>query len=346
MELRIPFATLLKVALALLLVLCVVKLWPIVLMVVIAVLVAVMLDPIVGWLEAHRVRRGLGIAVVAVAIFGLLLVFLAVIVPIMSRQLVELGRDLPKVANRLSAEFPPAAALLGSLRGMRVPQGAQLQAWLSRGLVAGMVAVEAVTAVIFVLVLAIYLLIEGRRAFQWLITFAEPRQRKKWEHTAHEIGGVILAYMRGQAITCFLCGGWAYLVLTLCHVPAALALAVIAFLADLVPVVGTIVMIVPAVLFALLVGPLQALLVAGGYLLYHLVESYFIIPRVYGSQMRLSTLTVLLAVAAGGTLQGALGAVLILPFVAAYPIVERIWLREQLPDDAVPRHEAMSRGDD
>lgn len=342
MELRIPFATLLKVALALLLVLCVVKLWPIILMTVIAVLVAVMLDPIVGWLEAHRVRRGFGIAVVAVAIFGLLLVFLVVIVPIMSRQLVELSRDLPKVAR----QFPPAAAVIGNLRGMRLPEGPQLQAWLTRGLVAGMVAVEAVTAVIFVLVLAIYLLIEGRRAFQWLITFAEPRQRKKWERTAHEIGGVILAYMRGQAITCFLCGGWAYLVLTLCHVPAALALAVIAFVADLVPVVGTIVMTVPAVLLALLVGPLQALLVAGGYLLYHLVESYFIIPRVYGSQMRLSTLTVLLAVAAGGTLQGALGAVLILPFVAAYPIVERIWLREQLPDDAVPRHEAMSRGDD
>jgi predicted PurR-regulated permease PerM len=345
MELRVPFATLLKIALALLLVLCAVKLWPVIVIVVIAILVAVMLDPLVRWLERHRVRRGYGIAVVSLLIFGLLLVFVVVIVPAMSRQLVELSRDLPKVADRLGKEFPSAAALLGSVRGMSIPEGPQLRAWMSRGLVAGMYAIEGLTAVIFVLVIAIYLLIEGRRAFQWLITFAEPRQRKKWERTSHEIGGVILAYMRGQAITCFLCGGWAYLVLTVCRVPAALALAVIAFVADLVPVVGTIVMTVPAVLLALLVGPVQALLVAGGYLLYHLVESYFIVPRVYGSQMRLSTLTVLLAVAAGGTLQGALGAVLILPFVAAYPIVERIWLRGQLPDDAVPRHEAMSRGD-
>jgi predicted PurR-regulated permease PerM len=56
----------------------------------------------------------------------------------------------------------------------------------------------------------------------------------------------------------------------------------------------------------------------------------------------LSTLTVLLAVAVGGTLEGALGAVLILPFVAAYPIVERIWLREKLPRDTVAKHEALS----
>jgi len=341
-ELRVPFATLLKIALALLLVVCVVKLWPVVLMIVIAVLLAVMLDPLVRWLEAHRVRRGFGITVVAILVFGFLFFFLAVVVPIMSKQVVELSRDLPKVAERLGRQFPPAQAALGSLRGAHFPEGPQLQAWLTRGFAAGMVAVEALTAVIFVLVVAIYLLIEGQRAFEWLITFAEPRNRRKLERTAHEIAGVILAYMRGQVITCFLCGGWAYLVLTLCRVPAALALAVIAFVADLVPVVGTIVMTLPAVLLALLVGPLQALLVAGGYLLYHLVESYVIIPRVYGSQMRLSTLTVLLAVAAGGTLQGALGAVLILPFVAAYPIVERIWLREQLPDDAVARHDAMA----
>src|ERR1041385_7532814 len=344
-ELRVPFATLLKIALALLLVLCVVKLWPIAIMVVIAVLLAVMLDPLVRWLEAYRVRRGVGIALVAILVFGFLFFFLAVVVPIMSKQVVELSRDLPQVAERLGRQYPPAQAVLGSLRGARLPEGPQLRAWMTRGLVAGMVAVEALTAVIFVLVLTIYLLIEGRRAFEWLITFAEPRNRRKLERTAHEIGGVILAYMRGQVITCFLCGGWAYLVLTLCRVPAALALAVIAFVADLVPVVGTIVMTVAAGVLALLVGPVQALLVAGGYLLYHLVESYFIVPRVYGSQMRLSTLTVLLAVAAGGTLQGALGAVLILPFVAAYPIVERIWLREQLPDDAVPRHEAMSPGE-
>jgi predicted PurR-regulated permease PerM len=156
------------------------------------------------------------------------------------------------------------------------------------------------------------------------------------------MSGVVLAYMRGQVITCFLCGGWAFLVLILTHVPAALPLAVIAFLADLLPVVGTIAMTVPAVLLALTRGPVVALLVFAGYMLYHFVESYFIVPRVYGKQMRLSTLTVLLAIMIGGSLQGVAGAILILPFVAAYPIVERLWLREKLPEDTVERHEELA----
>ncbi len=57
----------------------------------------------------------------------------------------------------------------------------------------------------------------------------------------------------------------------------------------------------------------------------------------------MSTLTVLLAIAIGGTLQGVIGAVLALPIAAAYPIVERIWLREHLPADTVPRHEELEK---
>ena len=42
--------------------------------------------------------------------------------------------------------------------------------------------------------------------------------------------------------------------------------------------------------------------------------------------LRLPTLAVLLAIIIGGSLGGIVGAVLVLPFVAAYPIIERIWL--------------------
>jgi predicted PurR-regulated permease PerM len=59
--------------------------------------------------------------------------------------------------------------------------------------------------------------------------------------------------------------------------------------------------------------------------------------------MRVSTLTVLLAITIGATLQGPIGAVLALPIAAAYPIIERIWLREHLPSDTVERHEELDQ---
>ena len=99
----------------------------------------------------------------------------------------------------------------------------------------------------------------------------------------------------------------------------------------------------PAVLLAVTVSPSAA----GGifllYVLYHVVESYFIVPRVYGHRLRLSTLAVLLALLAGTTLQGLIGAVLVLPLVAAYPIVERIWLASYLGSEVLKDHRALSK---
>jgi predicted PurR-regulated permease PerM len=215
------------------------------------------------------------------------------------------------------------------------------QQWFSRGITAGKVAVEGVSALIFVLVVAIYLIVEGRRAFAWLITFAPRHLRGRIDETAEEVRVVMLSYVRGAVITSTIAGIYAMVVLTALGVPAALLLAVLAFIFDFIPVVGTIIMTVPATLLALLVSPARALLVVGAYLLYHLIEAYILIPRIWGQQMRVSTLTVLLAIAIGGTLQGVIGAVLALPIAAAYPIIERIWLREHLPPDTVARHEEL-----
>jgi len=338
-DLRIPFTTLLKVALTLLLCVCVIQLWPVIVMIIVAILLAVMLDPIVGFGERHRVRRGVSVIVIAIVLLTLLALFLGVTVPRMIREIGEVMKELPGLEQTVASRFPFLAPYVKDLRGGPPPE---LKVWLTRGVIAGKYAIEGITAVIFVLVLALYLLIEGRTAFEWLISLAPKSKRPRLRQTAEEMSDVVLAYMRGQAITCFLCAGWAYLVLILLRVPAALPLAVIAFVADLLPVVGTIAMTVPAVLMALTLGPVKALLVFAGYMLYHFIESYFIVPRVYGKQMRLSTLTVLLAIMIGGALQGAVGAILILPFVAAYPIVERLWLREKLPEDTVERHEELA----
>ncbi|HEV7920557.1 MAG TPA: AI-2E family transporter [Thermoanaerobaculia bacterium] len=339
MNIRVPFATLLKIALFCLLALAIYELYAVLVMVVVAVLLAVMLAPAVRFMTRHRMRRGLAIGVIAMVLFGLLGFFFAVIVPAMGRQVKELSGELPKVSQQVIQRFPMTAPLLQDAQ--RRPDVAQMKAWLLRGLVASQYALEALTAIILVLVITLYLLVEGADIYEWLVSFARPEQRPRWRRTADEVGQVILAYMRGQAITCFLCGGVALVTLTVLRVPAALPLAVLAFFCDLIPVVGTIIMSVPAVLLAMMVGPVQAVTVVIVYAAYHLIESYWIIPRIYGGQMRLSTLTVLLSITVGAALAGAVGAVLILPFVAAYPIVERIWLRPHLPKDTVERHEAI-----
>ncbi len=326
MDLRIPFVTLLKIALAVLLVAIVIKLWPIILMLIIAVLLAVMLDPVVLWLEAHRVRQAIAVGAIAFVVFGLLVAFLFGLLPAIGQQVAEVSKQVPPLLQR---------------HGISIPQMPPARDLMLRGLVAGKFALQGLTAIVFFLVVSLYLLLEGRQVFTWLITFAPRRHRSRIDQMAREMSGVVLAYMRGNVITSVICCVYVLGVLTALHVPLTLLLAVIAFVFDFVPVIGTIAMTVPAALLALTISPLRALIVIAAYLLYHLIENYVIIPRVYGTEMRLSTLTVILAITIGGTLQGVIGALIALPFAAAYPIIERIWLRDTLPSDTVERHEEL-----
>ena len=120
-------------------------------------------------------------------------------------------------------------------------------------------------------------------------------------------------------------------------------LAILAGLCDVIPVIGIIIATLPAVLLAVTVSPATAAVVFALYLGYHVVESYVIVPRIYGQRLRLSTLAVLLALLAGTTLQGLIGAVLVLPLVAAYPIIERIWLASYLGPRSIKDHSALAK---
>ena len=200
-------------------------------------------------------------------------------------------------------------------------------------------------SVFFTLIVTIYLLLDGKRLYAWLIAYIPRVHRERMAITAEEVSGVVYAYVRGQAICSALVAVFSAIVLTLLRVPAAVPLAILAGLCDVIPVVGVILATVPAVLLGLTVSPTTAAIILAGYFGYHIVESYFLVPRIYGQRLRLSTLAVLLALLAGTTLQGLIGAVLVLPLVAAYPIIERIWLANYLAPDAVKDHSALAKAE-
>ena len=124
----------------------------------------------------------------------------------------------------------------------------------------------------------------------------------------------------------------------LLHVPAALLLALITAVFDLLPVIGIFMSAIPAILLGLTVSTWVGVGVALFHAAYNIVENYYITPKVYGRELRLSDLAVILALAIGGALAGVIGALVFLPIVALYPAVERIWLRDAIPPETVQDH--------
>jgi predicted PurR-regulated permease PerM len=193
-------------------------------------------------------------------------------------------------------------------------------------------------AFVVVLVVAVYLLVDGRRTYAWLAAFAPAEHRDRVDETAARALDVIASYIRGNLITSGLCAVVTWIVLGALGVPASLLLAVLAGVLNLLPVVGLLLSAAPAVLLAFTVSSGVGLAVIGFYVVYNLLENYVIQPKVYGSALRLSELAVIGAFLVGAELGGVLGALVALPLAAMYPAVEQIWIRSPRDADRAEAH--------
>jgi len=281
------------------------------------------------------------------AMCAVVALLITVVFTSLAEQLSKLVQDFPalrdRVDQRLPAHYPTLKRIVREI--FALPSSPEVAAQLKRPLALGTVALSGVVSMFFMLIVTIYLLLDGKRLYAWLIAYIPRVHRERMAVTAEEVSEVVYAYVRGQAICSALFTVFSAILLSVLGVPAVVPLAILAGLCDVVPVVGVILATVPAVLLALTVSPATAGIVLACYIGYHVVESYVLVPRIYGQRLRLSTLAVLLALLAGTTLQGLIGAVLVLPLVAAYPIIERIWLVGYLSPEVVKDHNALAKTD-
>jgi predicted PurR-regulated permease PerM len=316
------------------------RLWTWFLLFVVAAFLAVALDPVVAWLDARGVRRPIASLLVVLLLAGICVGLIYFGSTSLKEEAGMLGTRMQETQQQLEGRTPAI------IKGMLQPDGSgqsPISAYamrLGRALLSGLVSLG------IGLVLTVYLLLDGRRTYEWFVAFAPPARRPRIHESAEAARQAIFGYARGNVATSVIATVFTYVVLLLLKVPGALLLALLAGILNFIPVVGMILSIVPAFLLALTVSLTTALAVAGIYLAYNAVENYYIQPRVYGHAMRLSSLAVLAAFAVGAELAGVVGALIALPIAAMYPPLEKIWLKGQLDPAAVPDHQRIEQTDE
>jgi len=336
-ELKVPWATLLKIIAAITLVWLWLRLWWLVLMALVAVIVAVGLWPVVTWLQRHRWPRWLASFAVVFALLGLIVLFVVLTWASLSEQAHNLGNRLQSVAQGILERVPPPIA--GVIQSSGATSGLSMLA--PRVAALGRAVLWAITTFVLASILVLYLLIEAEPTYRWVRGFVPARHRQRFDATAREAREAAFGYVVGNVVTSIFAGTFVYVALLLLGVPAALLLAVLAFVCDFIPVVGFFISCLPAVAMAATKSGALAVAMLPLYLGYHAIENYFIGPRVYGGRLDLSKVAVLLAFAAGAELGGVVGALVALPVAAVYPTIERHWLREPFGADVVRAHEQI-----
>ena len=336
---EVPWKTLFKILAACVLVWLWLQLYQVVLLVIVAVLLAVTLNPVVARLEQRKWPRWLAALSVSFALLAVVVGFFWMTWSSLSVQAKVVTQNLSSIEQDVLRQLPAWMR-----NNLKPPNGGDVTSYLAP--YALRIAQSTMSAVAYGalgFVLMIYLLIEGRETRDWLLAFVSAEKRPKAVWTLDECERVIFAYAAGNALTSLFAFAVAFTVLLLLKVPAALLLAVIAGMADFVPVMGFIVSAVPAIVLGATVSPSTAVLVAIAYAAYHAIENYFVGPLVYGDQLKLSNVAILLAFAVGAEIAGVIGALIALPVAAIYPTIERIWLREQVGEKTVREHREISR---
>lgn len=312
-------------------------LWQLLMLVVVALVIAIGLEPAVEWLQRRRVPRGIAatglVLVLALVIIG----FFAIAGSSLITQAQDLGGRIQDVRQTILARLPDWAK--NSLHDGGNPIAPAAIAGYAFDV--GRLAVDGAIIGVLALILTIYLLVEGRQTYLWLLAYAPPAYRDRVNVTAREARDKIFGYVAGNVATSAFALVVVLTALSLLHVPAALLLAVLAGIFDFVPVLGFICSAAPAILLAMSRSATVAIVVAGVYAGYHLAENYYIGPKVYGGRLRLSNLAVIIAFAVGAEIGGVVGALLALPVAALYPVIERVWLSDYLARDAVATHQRL-----
>lgn len=326
-------ATLIKLLLAGACLWLLIRLWPVLLVLVVALLIVGMMSPAVRWLEARRVRRGLGIAIVFFLLFVVATLAVTLTIPAFVAQTSELVAQEPAFRAHLADQLARSnltAPFADWLRNIKYT--APSSAISATAFAFSMRILEIAAYGASAIFLALYIMMDRDRLRGGLFAAVPRSHHIRLARVMMNLETIVGAYLRGQLITCLLIMVFSFVLLMACGVPHALALAVFAGVADVLPYVGALLAIVPMVLAALACGPVVVAVVLLIMFAYGEFESRVLVPRIYGRAMRLPSSVVLFALMAGGTLMGLLGALLAIP-VAATVMMLIEELRVELPGE-------------
>jgi predicted PurR-regulated permease PerM len=309
------------------------RLLPAVLVLVGALVIVGTLSPAVQWLEAHRLRRGLGISIV----FIMLLVITLLVVTLTFPEL------LAQVTSLLEKEPALRASLVTSLAGSRLTApfaetvrimnyDALMKSFGATAFALSRRVLEVFAYSLGSIFLGLYMMIDRDHLRGGLYAIVPRSQHIRLSRVMMNLETIVGGYIRGQLITCVLMTVFMFILLVACGVPHALAIAVFGGVADVLPYIGIFLTMGPAVAAALGRGPTVAVIVFVLMLAYEEFESRVLVPIVYGRALRLPSSVVLFALIVGGTLLGIVGALLALPVAAAIlMLIEE--LRVELPGE-------------
>ena len=300
------------------------------LLVYISALIAMGFSPLVTMLEKpahgakHRVPRWLAILAVYITFVGITVIVGLLVIPPLVAQASSLWDKLPDSFNQAQSFLIRYKLMVRRITLAEAvssaPAGSGSNA-VGTVLVALSSVIGGVFALITILILSFYLLIEAKPMFEYLMRFVPAARRGDVATAAREAVEKVSAWLRAQVLLAGVMGTFAAVGLGLMGLPYFYVVALVAAVGETIPIVGPIIGGVTAVAVAVSVSPRLALMVGGYFLVLHQLEANVLVPKIMEQRVGVSPVAVIVALLVGGSLWGLIGAILAIPTAAILSVV-------------------------
>ena len=306
---------------------------------ILAVILAYILSPTVNFLqERFHIRRGVVILLSYVVLLGILITLPVVVIPTLASQVTDLNVDVQRFSAWAQSLFAQRLVfagrvvdlstifdqVIGSLQGLLEPVIGQTLSLLVD-------VISSIVWVIFILIVAFYLIRDNNVLHQWFETLPPPAYRQDFILLRDEINRIWGAFFRGQLALATIVAIIFIIVGFILGLPFALAMGILAGLLEFLPSIGHGIWLTIASLLAFALGSswlpipnwVLMLIVIGLHLIFEQFDLNYLIPRVIGRSVHLSPLVVILGIVAGAAMAGIMGIPLAAPTIASARVLGR-----------------------
>jgi predicted PurR-regulated permease PerM len=313
---------------------------PVILLFALVFLFAMVLNPIVVWLQKHRVPRFVSVIVLMLALITVTATIVVFAIPPLARQTQELVRSTPMVWQGIRARIESLTKNYPEVR-QALPRTDEIagKAGAAAGTLGNIVLrstiglVGGVASFVFAMLLLVFVLANPRPLVSAYLALAPDRYRDQAHRTLARMMRQMTAWARGVAINGLITGLSIGVLLWLIGVQPALIFGVFGFLGEFLPNIGAFLVSIPILLVALSLGATKFWLALGVIVLVYQIEMNVLVPGVLGKEMRLHPVNILFFTLATATMFGLFGLFLAVPAAALVQIViDEFYLQPRKPN--------------
>jgi len=319
----------------------IVKLQAVLILFAVTLILAMICNPLVARLQRHGIKRGLAVALLGVTLLALIVAGISFLLPPFLEQVQQLVQQAPDVWKRVYGQvqaflkhYPFIADALPSQPNEIVQAaGSQVGGVASFLLRSTVSVVTSVILFVLCVLIWIFLLVNPEPLVAGYLELMVPRHREGARRTLLRLMHQMTAWARGVLINGIITAITTGLLLAWVGVQPAYVFGVFAFFGEFVPIIGPVIVAVPALLVAASLSLNQLLLAGAAILFVQQVETNILIPFVMGKQMDLHPVIIMFFTLAMGTIFGAIGALLVMPAAAFCKIlIGEFYLRPRNED--------------